>query len=176
MMVDFHEMVAEDVVELLTPFRNGLAAIALALFGGGIAMIPDHRALAIWLCVVGGMFGIVVVVVSLVSTHRFRTIRDGLGKLLTESDELTYRVISTEDQFQQWKVDLNAWSTRTKNFLTEKLSSTDAAIFWDLSEGGRYHIRGTFNSEHGDLINVLGKYVRNLKRIASRYLHVHNDA
>ena len=169
-------MVAEDAVEMLTPLRNGLAAIALALFGGGIAMIPDHRELAIWFCAAGGVLGIVVVVASLVAAHRFRTIRDGLGKLLTESDELTYRVISTQDQFQQWKADMNAWSTRTKDYLTEKLSSTDAAIFWDLSEGGRYHIRGAFNSEHGDLINVLGKYVRNLKRIASRYLRVNNDA
>ena len=65
---------------------------------------------------------------------------------------------------------------RTKNFLTEKLSSADAAIFWDLSEGGRYHIRGAFNRDHRDLINVLGKYVRNLKDIASRYLQVNNNA
>ena len=161
--------------QMLTPFRNGLAAIALALFGGGIAMIPDHRELGICFCAAALVFGLVLFVLSLVAKHRFRTIRDGLGKLLTESDELTYRVVSTQEQFQQWKADVNAWSTRAKDFLTEKLSSTHAAIFWDLSEGGRYNIRGAFNSEHGDLINVLGKYVRNLKGIASRYLRVNNE-
>ena len=155
---------------MLTPFRNGVAAIALALFGGGIAMIPDHRGLAVWLCAAGGGFGLVVAVASVVAERRFRTTRDGLGKLLMESDELTYRAVSAEDQFQQWKADFNGWSTRTKDFLTGKLSSMDAAIFWDLSEGGRYHIRGAFNGEHGDQLNVLGKYVRNLKGIASRYM------
>ena len=152
------------------PFRSGLAAIALALFGGGIAMLADHRELAILLCAAGGLFGLVVVIITAVAEYRFRVTREGIGKLLEDSDELMYRAVSNEEQFRLWTINLNSWSVRTKNFLAEKLSSTDAAIFWDISEGGRYRIHGAFNGEHADQLNTLGKYVRNLKGIASRYL------
>jgi hypothetical protein len=161
--------------QMLTWFRSGLAAIALVLFSAAITMIWDHRKLGIYLFLAAFEIGLILVIVYLVAQHRFRTIRDGLRELLTESNELTYRVVSTQEQFQQWKADMNGWVYRAKDFLTEKLSSTHAAIFLDLSEGGRYHIRGAFNSEHGDLINVLGKYVRNLKGISSRYLRVNNE-
>jgi len=153
--------------------RNGIAALALSFIGGGLAIFPDHRSLALVFCAVGGLFGLAVLVFTVIAERHFRAMRDAIAKALTDADELSSRKVSTEDEFNRWKADLNGWANGTRNFLAARVSAADAALFWDLSEGGRYIVRGVFNAEHGDLINVLGKYIRNLKSIADRCLTRH---
>src|SRR2546426_4176374 len=74
--------------------------------------------------------------------------RDGLGHLLIEADELMHRRVPDQNSYDQWKADLNSWYRRSDQFITERLSATDAALFRDISQGGRYSTSGCFNAEH----------------------------
>ncbi len=100
----------------------------------------------------------------------FDHVRDTLGRFLIEADELMNRSVKDQAAYEGWKVDLNDWFQSCNRFLSEEISVTDAAIFRDLSKGGRYAVRGIFNAEHADYLNALRKYTENLKEITSRYL------
>jgi hypothetical protein len=146
-----------------------LGAIVLALFGTGLAMIPDHRSWALVCFTAAGGLGLVVLCLTAISEWHFRRVRDSLGKLLAELDELKNRSVVDEKQYATWKGDVDDWFRQTQRFLAEKLPSTHAAMFRNLSEGGRYSVRG-FNSEHAELMNSLRVYTNNLKSIIDRYL------
>lgn len=154
---------------MLTAIRNGSAAIALSLFGAGISLISDHHKLGLWLCALGGAFGFIVVVASLLAYRAFIIVRNGLGGLLVEADELMGRYIKDQDSYDQWKASFNSWFQRANKFVGIKLSPTHAVLFRDLSEPGRYGVRG-FNSEHMDYKNSLIKYQANLKRITQEHI------
>jgi hypothetical protein len=158
---------------MFTPFKNGLAAIALALFGGGLAIIPDHRSLGLLFCKSGVGLGVIVVVMAVFSERRFIRNVKNLGDMLVEAGELLNRAVADQNAYDKWKADPNSWYRQCNDTIAKELSPTHAALFRDTSQGGRYGVRG-FNGEHMDYKNSLLKYTSNLKNITDRYLTTRN--
>lgn len=149
--------------------RAGIAAIALALLSAAFSVIPDHRRLA-WLF--GGcaaLLALVAILMEVISEARAHRNKDELARYLSNAHELAHREVKSQEAFDQWKLDLNSWYQNCNQFLTEKISAADAAVFRDLSHGGTYSMRRFFNSEHIDYLNVLRKHTENLREIISRY-------
>ena len=150
--------------------KNGTAAIAIALLGGGIAFIPDHRRLALALLAAAALLGLIVVVMAAKSEIKFRRNSKRLKiAYLTEADELYYRSVTDQTAYEKWFADLNSWYQNCSEMLTKELSAAHSALFRDVTEGGMYHVPG-FNSEHMDWKNILRRHVTNLKSIAHGYL------
>jgi len=85
---------------------------------------------------------------------------------------MLHRQIDDKPGFERWKEDINDWFRRTNEFLSAKLSSADAAIFRDLSEGASYGPPGDLRrfSDRAPYTESLRKYAANLKAITLRYL------
>src|SRR5438046_1940723 len=98
---------------MLQALKSGSAAIFLALLGAGVAVIADHRTLALYLCAAGAAFGLVTIVTHFIDEIAFHRVRDGLGQLLIEGDTLAYESITNADEFSAWKTHLNDWFNRT---------------------------------------------------------------
>lgn len=147
-----------------------LGGIFLVVLAAGLATIAHNRSWAYSFFAADFVFACVVLILTAASERRYRQTRDTLGELLSKSEELMYRRVVDEAQYATWRDDLNSWFDHTCRFLTQELSSTHEMMFRDLSEGGRYNTRDSFNSEHAELLNSLGKYTRNLRTITDRYL------
>jgi hypothetical protein len=113
---------------------------------------------------------LVVLILTARAELQFRSVRNELGKLLMESEELAGRSVYDQEQYARWNIDFNDWVRRVQQFLITKLSPAHAAMFRNLSEGGSYMIQGAVNQEYSQLMNDLRKYVNNLKLIVDRYL------
>jgi hypothetical protein len=155
-----------------TTIRNGIAAIALALVGWSLTLNPDptSHVLAQFLLVCAGLLGAVVVGAAIAAEVTFHRTREGLAQLLLRVHELRRRRPSTQDEFAQWKADLETWFSDTKTFLSERLSTAHMAMFITNLAVGDYGLPFAFNTEHANTLNGIRGYVENLQRIADRYL------
>jgi hypothetical protein len=117
----------------------------------------------------GTLLGGTVLAAGAVAHQHFVNVRDELGLFLAQASELMDRGVTTQSTYDEWLTDYNLWYRAVNRFLEEYLSLTDATLFRDLSEGGRYSVRG-FNSDHMDHKNALRKFTANLKGITDRYL------
>lgn len=153
--------------------RAALGTIATALLVRGVTVIPDNPLLAEYMCGTGTLLGGLVMAMVIVSQQHFLAVRDTLGLFLTQADELMARSVTTQESYSEWVHDLNLWFRTVTNFLEQKLSATHAALFRDLSQGGRYGTRG-YNAEHMDYKNSLLKYMANLRRITDQYIATRN--
>jgi len=149
--------------------RAAIGAIALCVFGSGCAVIADHRCLGLWLCCSGALLGLIILVMALRAQRRFRNNASLLSSFMAQGDELAVRAVKDEKEFIQWKNDLDGWYRNCQSQISANFSAAHAALFSDLSEGGRYGVRG-FNGEHMDLKNTLRKLMVNLKSILDGYL------
>jgi hypothetical protein len=150
-------------------FRTAVGTIATAFFVRGITLIPDKPLLAWYMCLVGVLLFGVVFAAGVVAHQHFVSIRDALGLFLAQADELMDRLVTTQSAYDVWVTDLNLWYRTANKFLEERVSATDAVLFRDMSQGGRYSERG-FNPEHMDYKTSLRKYMTNLKRITESHL------
>ena len=96
-----------------------------------------------------------------------QTISDALAEYLLEAQELRDRKIRTEEEFDAWKSDYQGWFLRTKNFIRENVSPTQAIYFADIGLIVVRRIAGAFNDDHNSLLNQLGVYQSNLRHLHS---------
>jgi hypothetical protein len=150
-------------------FRNGMAAIAIAFFGGAIAMFPDHHCWALAFCGAATLLGLVVLIAGAISERRFRRTSKALTACLREADELFRRVVRDQSAYDKWVADLNTWHQGCNELLTNRLSPTHAALFCDVTGGFSVSVQG-FNGEHMNYKNTLRKYIANLNGITNSYL------
>jgi hypothetical protein len=150
-------------------FRNGTAAIAVALFGGAIAMLPDHRQWALALCGLAVLLAIAILIAGGVSERRFRFTSKALSAYLLAADELFRRIVREQSAYEEWVADLNAWHRGCNELMATRLSPTHAALFCDVTGGYSVSVQG-FNGEHMNYKNTLRKYIANLNGITNSYL------
>jgi hypothetical protein len=150
-------------------FRTAVGTLATAVFVRGITVIPDNPSLATYMCLTGALLGGTVLAAGAMAHQHFVALRDALGLFLVKARELMERGVGTQAAYDEWLTDFNVWYRTVNTFLEEHLSPTDATLFRDLSEGGRYSVRG-FNSDHMDYKNTLRKFTANLKGVTDRYL------
>ena len=150
-------------------FRNGTAAIAIAFFGGAIAMLPDHRYWALAFCGLATLLGSGVLIAGAISERRFKATSNALAAYLREADELFHRVVREQPTYDKWVADLNSWHQRCNELLGRRLSPTHAAMFCDVTHGVSVSVSG-FNGEHMNCKNILRRYIANLKDITDNYL------
>jgi hypothetical protein len=112
--------------------RNGTAAIALALFGGAIAVIGDHRCLALLFLGAAALLGLVVIVMAVISERKFRHNSKKLAAYLADADELFHRSVREQAAYDKWVADLNSWYKNCDEMLTNHLSPTHSALFRDV--------------------------------------------
>jgi hypothetical protein len=105
-----------------------------------------------------------------VRTARLAPVRDRLGRFLDEANELMKRRVLTPNDFDRWKLEFHTWSANCGQFIAERLSSADAAIFRDLSADDGGGIYDCHNTEHLNLLFNLRKHTKNLKGIIDRHL------
>ena len=94
-------------------------------------------------------------------------VRDSLGEFIVEGQQFMQRIVKNQEEFSQWKGEVDSWYQRCYKFIESKVSAADAVLFTQLS-GGRYGFSGIFNGEHADYKNSIYKYTDNLKELIAR--------
>jgi hypothetical protein len=150
---------------------RALGAFCLLFIAACFALIADHREIAMYLLLAGSCFGVSAIAVFLFNEVEFRRIRDGLGELLREGNELFHREITSAENLEAWKADFDSWLRRSRLFLRQELSAAHANIFSTQQIGVLVELR-RFNEEHLRLRHTLNDHIHSLRSILERYLAV----
>lgn len=100
-----------------------------------------------------------------IETTDLPPIQSELPNFLISADELVDRVVSDENQFNEWKGDYQTWYNATFNFIREHISASQAYSFSKTGLIAVVKFDGAYNDEHNGLLNSLSVYRESLRHL-----------